>query len=80
MTPISTSTSGKPKTVIIDIDAEGNVKVGAQGAAGSGCQQLTQAIEAALGKTTADQKTSEYFQKQTVGANANAATPAQHRR
>lgn len=60
--------------VIVDIDADGNVKVEAQGVRGQGCAALTKAIEDAVGRTTADQKKAEYYQPavQPAGANANA--------
>lgn len=47
--------------VIVTVDPAGEVKVEAQGITGSGCQQLTSAIERALGETTADVKKPEYL-------------------
>lgn len=55
------------QTVIVNIDADGEVKVSAQGVAGPGCHALTRAIEQALGATTADQKKPEFYQQQTAG-------------
>ena len=49
--------------VIVHIAADGTVKVEAQQVAGPGCQQLTRAIEQALGKTTADVKKPEFVQR-----------------
>lgn len=62
------------QTVIVKIDAEGNVKVEAAGVIGSGCQALTRAIEESLGKVSADQKKQEFFQRQQV----NATRAARH--
>jgi alcohol dehydrogenase class IV len=59
------------QTVNVIIDAEGNVKVDAQGVQGTGCQALTKAIEDSLGRVTADQKKPEYFQQQTNHARAS---------
>ena len=46
----------------ITVDVEGNVTVGASGVKGSGCQALTREIEKAIGRTSADQKTPEFYQ------------------
>ena len=48
--------------ITIDFDAQGNVSVASQGVKGSGCQALTKAIEAAIGTTSTDTKTAEFFQ------------------
>ena len=58
------------QSVTVNISADGEVKVEAQGVQGSGCQALTKAIEDAIGRTTADQKKSEFFQRQTNHATA----------
>jgi acylphosphatase len=50
--------------VIVNISPDGEVKVEAAGVAGSGCQQLTKAIEDALGRATADVKKPEFYQSQ----------------
>ena len=60
------------QTVIVNIDADGEVKVEAQGVVGSGCAALTKAIEQSLGATTGDVKKPEYFQQQSQGQKANA--------
>lgn len=60
--------------VIVEIDAEGNVKVEAQGVRGSGCAALTKAIEESLGATTADQKKPEFFQAQQQKEQARAGS------
>lgn len=49
------------ETVVVTVDPEGNVTVGAQGVKGAGCKQLTAAIEGAIGRTTEDVKTAEFF-------------------
>jgi len=56
----STSNGGE---VIVTIDAEGNVTVGAQGVAGSGCKALTRDIEQALGSVVADRATPEMWRQ-----------------
>ena len=48
--------------ITVTVDVDGNVTVGANGVKGSGCQALTREIEQAIGKTSADQKTPEFFQ------------------
>lgn len=58
-------------SIIVDVDADGNVKLEAQGVQGTGCTQLTRAIEQALGRTIADQKKPEYFQQQGQHVRAN---------
>ena len=63
------------ETIVVEISEKGEVKVEAQGVRGQGCAKLTEAIERALGATTADRKKSEYFQQ----AGANEANRAQHR-
>jgi hypothetical protein len=50
--------------VIVNVDAEGGVKVEAKGVIGQGCQALTRALEQALGDTTADQKKAEYYRQE----------------
>lgn len=61
--------------VVVNIDAEGNVQVEAQGVRGAGCQQLTRAIEQAIGQTTGDRKKPEFYQASTnaVGGRQQAA-------
>lgn len=54
--------------IIVNIDADGEVKVEAQGVSGSGCQQLTAALEKALGTTAGDVKKAEYFVAAGQGA------------
>jgi hypothetical protein len=66
--------------VIVDIDAEGNVKVAGDGVRGAGCQALTRAIEEAIGQTTGDVKKAEYFQPATQTQGANAANAARNLR
>lgn len=56
----------------VSITPEGETQVEAIGCAGSGCQQLTAAIERAIGKTTSDLKKPEYLAGQSVGQQQTA--------
>jgi hypothetical protein len=51
----------------IEISPVGAVKVSVQGVAGSGCKDLTKAIEASLGVVTEDTKTGEFYQTAKAG-------------
>lgn len=51
--------------VIIKIDEEGAISVGAKNIKGAGCAALTREFEAALGSTTSDVKTGEFYQTDT---------------
>jgi hypothetical protein len=62
------------QAITVTIDAEGNVKVEANGVTGSGCAALTKEIERALGTTTGDSKKPEWFNQ--TGANQNASNSA----
>ena len=50
--------------IIVTIDTEAEVQVEVKGHTGPGCQQLTEALEKAIGETTKDSKTHEYHQQQ----------------
>jgi len=54
------------KTITIDIDTEGNVKVEAHGYQGHGCKDATFALEQALGKVTEDKPKAELYQNESV--------------
>jgi hypothetical protein len=58
--------------IIVNIGADGEVKVEAQGIVGAGCQQVTRAIEQALGSTVSDRKKPEYFQQEKANVRAAA--------
>lgn len=60
--------------VIVNIDADGNVTVAAQGVKGQGCQALTKAIEQALGTTTGDQKTADFYQQEKTHVRASGTS------
>jgi len=49
-------------TILVTIGPTGETTVAVQGAAGPSCQDLTRALEAALGTTTQDTPTPEYYQ------------------
>lgn len=59
--------------IIVDIEADGTTKVEAAGVVGSSCQQLTRAIEEALGQTTSDVKKPEFHRAAPLGQ-TNQAT------
>jgi hypothetical protein len=54
--------------VIVEIDAHARVTVSVEGVAGPGCHDVSRAIEAALGRTTGDQQTPEFYAQE--GAHA----------
>ena len=62
--------------IVIEFDPQGNVKVAAQGVKGAGCQALTKAIEAAIGTTSSDQKTAEFFQMASCSASTSTTQQA----
>jgi Protein of unknown function (DUF2997) len=56
------------KQVIIEVDAEGNIKVEASGFKGADCEKATKALEAALGAQQGDRKRKpEFFQATGTG-------------
>ena len=61
--------------VIVTIDADGNVKVEAQHVNGPGCRRLTEEIEKAIGRTTADVKKPEFHRAERQ---SNVNTANQH--
>lgn len=63
--------------VIVNVDAEGNVKVEAAGMQGAGCNQLTAAIERALGQTTGDVKKPEFHRAASASNTAGAGNATQ---
>lgn len=48
--------------IVVTISAGGEAKVEVKGYTGPGCKDLTRQLEAALGATTSDIKTREYYQ------------------
>lgn len=57
--------------VIVEIDPQAKVTVSVEGVAGPGCHDVSRAIEAAMGRTTEDVQTSEFYQEE--GARARNA-------
>jgi hypothetical protein len=51
---------GEP-TILVTIDPTGETTVSVQGGTGPSCQDLTRGLEAALGVTRNDVRTSEYY-------------------
>jgi len=62
--------------IVVTVSPDGEVQVEAQGVRGAGCQQLTAALEKALGERTADQKKPEYYQQAQATAGQGAQTGA----
>jgi acylphosphatase len=50
--------------IIVRILKDGSTEVKVEGHAGAGCTDLTKALEKALGSTTEDKKTDEYYQQE----------------
>jgi Protein of unknown function (DUF2997) len=50
-------------TILVTIEPTGETTVSVQGAAGPSCRDLTRALEAALGTTTRDTPTPEYYRQ-----------------
>lgn len=55
------------KTIIIEINPDGEIKIDAHGYKGADCEKATKALEEALGTTTKRAKKADWYQ-QTVGA------------
>lgn len=53
--------------ITITIGETGDVSLQVAGCPGKGCQQLTEAIEKAIGQTTHDRKTTEYHRPARQG-------------
>ena len=66
------------ETIRFRIRPDGRVEEQVEGVLGSGCEQLTERIEARLGAVQQRRSTAEAFQSQTVGAlqPATVAPPA----
>lgn len=54
--------------VIVEIDPHARVTVSVEGVAGPGCHDVSRAIETALGRTTGDEQTPEFYAQE--GAHA----------
>lgn len=53
-------------TVKIRIKPGGKLEIKVQGVAGPTCSDVTKALQKALGNTTNDQKTDEFYKEQTT--------------
>jgi hypothetical protein len=51
------------QTVKVTIKADGQAVIKVEGNPGPGCTKLTKELQEALGSTTKDDKTSEYYQQ-----------------
>lgn len=58
--------------IVIDIDANGDVRIEGKGIEGADCTKLTAAIEAALGDTTQQVKKPEYHRAAVLRRKAGA--------
>lgn len=54
------------KTIEIVVSPTGEMKVETKGFSGSECRDASKFVEVALGRTTSDQTTSEFFQSQPI--------------
>ncbi len=52
----------QPQEIVVKVDRKGKVTVEVNGVQGSGCQALTEALEAELGKKTGGAVKEEFFQ------------------
>ena len=55
--------------ITIDIGPTGETKITVDGVAGTSCKDLTRSIEKALGKTTVDKKTGDFYKATDVEQN-----------
>ena len=55
-------------TILVTIGPTGETTVSVQGAVGPSCQDLTRALEAALGATTHDAPTPDYYHQAAASA------------
>jgi DUF2997 family protein len=56
-----------PRVTVI-IAPNGSTTFEVDGVKGSGCEKVTAAFQRALGKTTSDRKTAEYYEEETEQA------------
>jgi hypothetical protein len=54
--------------VIVEIDPRAKVTVSVEGHGGPGCRDVSRAIEAALGRTTDDERTPDFYQEEGTHA------------
>jgi hypothetical protein len=54
---------------LITIDQDGNIQIAVKGVKGKSCKDATRAIEKALGETTNDKLTGEYYEQQQHNVN-----------
>jgi DUF2997 family protein len=55
-----------PRIIEVIVSPTGETTIQAKGYSGSDCQQASKWLEQALGVSTSDHKTAEYFQAQTA--------------
>ncbi|QDV25295.1 DUF2997 domain-containing protein [Aureliella helgolandensis] len=60
--------------IIIRIDTEGATQVRTEGFRGNSCQAASRLLERALGRTTSEQLTSDYYQSSTTTGNQQFET------
>ncbi len=54
--------------IVVNVSKEGKTTVTVQGVTGSGCRELTKALESALGKSTNTELTSAYYEESQTNA------------
>jgi hypothetical protein len=55
-----------PRIIEVIVSPSGEVSIQTKGYTGSSCQQASLFLEQALGVTTSEKKTSEYFESETT--------------
>lgn len=58
--------------ITVIIDEQGNPQISVAGAKGATCKTLTAKLEAALGNTTSDTKTKEFYERETTNLRDSA--------
>lgn len=61
------------QTIRVTIDKQGNPTVAVEGCAGPACQQLTEALEQALGKPSTQKLTEEFYEVGEVSGRKESA-------
>ncbi|MDR1282412.1 MAG: DUF2997 domain-containing protein [Opitutaceae bacterium] len=60
------------KSITVDIDPQGQVKIETSGFTGSACEKATAEIEKALGQKTSSKRKAEYYKAGNTNVSINA--------